>query len=240
MDVLQVKINRAGYISKKNAVSNIQFNLNKGELVGLIGPNGAGKSTTIKAITGLLPEFEGNIQFCGEKKNYVYIPEQPILYDNLTLWEHLELAAAAYEIKREVFLEKAENLLNTFSLKEVKHHFPSSFSKGMQQKVMLIVGFLIQPDVYIIDEPFVGLDPRATLEFLRFLKEEKTREAGILISTHQLDIAEKICDSVILIADGKIVAQGSIPEIQEKCHLPGASLFDCFNFILETIYYDAK
>jgi len=98
---------------------------------------------------------------------------------------------------------------------------------------MIIIGLLIEPDVYIIDEPFVGLDPRATMEFLRFLNEERMRGAGILISTHQLDMAERICDSIILMADGQLIAQGNLDEIREKCQLPGATLFDCFNSILE-------
>ena len=202
-------------------------------MAGLIGPNGAGKSTTIKAIVGLLPKMIGKVQFSGQHKNFAYIPEQPVLYEELTLWEHLELVAAVYEIERNVFLEKGQNLLNIFRLQKVKHHFPATFSKGMQQKVMIIIGLLIEPDVYIIDEPFVGLDPRSTMGFLRFLNEERRRGAGILISTHQLDMAERICDSIILMADGQLVAQGNLDEIRLKCQLPGASLFDCFNSILE-------
>lgn len=233
MKALQVEIEQAGYTGKRNAVNNINFSLKKGELAGLIGPNGAGKSTAIKAIVGLLPEMAGKVQFMGQNRKLSYIPEQPVLYEELTFWEHLELAAAAYEMERNIFLEKAEYLLNIFRIQEVKHHFPATFSKGMQQKVMIIIGLLIEPDVYIIDEPFVGLDPRATMEFLRFLNQERTRGAGILISTHQLDIAEKICDSIILITDGRMVAQGNLEEIRGKCRLPGASLFDCFNAILE-------
>ncbi|MFZ7103336.1 MAG: ABC transporter ATP-binding protein [Peptococcaceae bacterium] len=234
MNVLEVEIKQAGYTEKKEAINNIKFSIKKGELVGLIGPNGAGKSTIIKAILGLLPEFAGKVQFAGQNKKFAYIPEQPVLYQELTLWEHLELAAAVYEIERDVFLEKGEKLLNTFRLLEVKHHFPATFSKGMQQKVMIVLGLLIEPEIYIIDEPFVGLDPRATMDLLRFLNEEKIRGAGILISTHQLDIAERICDAFILVAEGQLVAQGKLDEIRRKCHLSKVSLFDCFNFILES------
>ncbi|NLW06360.1 MAG: AAA family ATPase, partial [Clostridia bacterium] len=95
------------------------------------------------------------------------------------------------------------------------------------------ISLLIEPDVYIIDEPFVGLDPRATLELLRFLNEERMRGAGILISTHQLDMAERICDFIFLMADGQVIALGNPDEIREQCQLPGATLFDCFNAILE-------
>lgn len=233
MNLLEVKIDRAGYTGKREAIHHICFSLKKGELAGLIGPNGAGKSTTFKAIVGLLPEMAGKIQFSIPDIKYIYIPEQPVLYEELTLWEHLELAASVYEIERNVFQEKAENLLHIFCLQEAKHHFTTTFSKGMQQKVMIITGLLIEPDLYIIDEPFVGLDPRATLDFMRFLNEEKKRGAGILISTHQLDMAERMCDSIILIADGRLIAQGNMEEIRSRCKLPQASLFDCFNSILE-------
>lgn len=233
MEVLKVEIKHAGYSGHQDAVKDIHFTLDSGNLVGLIGPNGAGKSTTIKAIVNLLPEMVGDIRFTSENRTCTYIPEQPVLYDELTLWEHLELAAAAYEMDRKYFIKRSEELLSLFHLTDVKHHFPGSFSKGMQQKLMVIIGLLIQPDVYIIDEPFVGLDPRATMQFINLLEEEKTHGAGILISTHQLDIAERICDSIILIADGKLVAQGNLGQIREKCLLPNASLFDCFNVILE-------
>ncbi|TEB14698.1 ABC-type transporter ATP-binding protein EcsA [Pelotomaculum sp. FP] len=233
MNVLEVEIKQAGYTEKKEAINNINFSIKRGEMAGLIGPNGAGKSTIIKAILGLLPEIAGKVQFVGQNRNFAYIPEQPVLYEELTLWEHLELAAAVYGIERNIFLDKGEKLLNIFRLQEVKHHFPATFSKGMQQKVMIVIGLIIEPEIYIIDEPFVGLDPRAIMEFLRFLNEERIRGAGILISTHQLDIAERICDTIILIADGQLVAQGKLDEIRRECHLPGASLFDCFNFILE-------
>lgn len=232
MEVLRVEISQAGYTGLQDAVKDICFSLKEEESIGLIGPNGAGKSTTIKAIAGLLPEVIGKVEILGEQK-CAYIPDQPVFYDELTLWEHLELAGAVNEMDHAVVLEKGEGLLNTFALQKVKHHFPSSFSKGMQQKVMIILGLLMEPDIYIIDEPFVGLDPRATTQFLHFLQGEKRRGAGVLISTHQLDLAERICDLIILMMEGRIVARGSLLEIREKCKMPGASLFDCFNYLLE-------
>ncbi len=99
MELLKVDINHAGYSDNKDVIKNVVLSLKSGELVGLIGPNGAGKSTPIKAIMGLLPLMDGKVEFTGESKNYAYIPEQPVLYDGLTLWEHLELATSAYEIE---------------------------------------------------------------------------------------------------------------------------------------------
>lgn len=235
MDILQVQIKRAGYADNKKAIENINFSLKKGELVGLIGPNGAGKSTTIKAILGLLPEMEGKIGPTRQDTKYAYIPEHPVFYDELTLWEHLELAAAAYGMERCEFLDESEKLLKVFSLQKERHHLPGSFSKGMQQKVMLIIGFLIKADIYIADEPFIGLDPRATRDFLSLLKTERKRGAGVLMSTHALDTAERICNSFVLLADGKLVAQGNLAQVREICRMPGASLFDCFNRILENL-----
>jgi ABC-2 type transport system ATP-binding protein len=229
MEILHVDIQKAGYDGRAETIQNIHFAIQKGELVGLIGPNGAGKSTTIKAILGLLRQFEGKVEFTGPRGNYSYIPEQPILYDQLTLWEHLELAASAYEMERAEFTSKAEQLLRRFRLLDVKHHMPSSFSKGMQQKIMLILGFLTKPDIYVVDEPFVGLDPRATKDFLELLNSERSRGAGVLMSTHMLDTAERICDRFILLDHGSIIAQGDLQQIQSQCKLPDGSLFECFH-----------
>ncbi len=233
MQTLKVNLKNAGYTDKKHIIQDISFQLNSGEIVGLIGPNGSGKSTTIKAVVGLLPNLTGEIVFTGQKKTYSYIPEQPILYNELTLWEHLELVASAYELERKIFHQKAEELLIQFQLYKVRHHFPVNFSKGMQQKLMIVIGLLINPEIYIIDEPFVGLDPSATMHFIGLLEKSKAGGASLIISTHQLDIAEKICDSIIFLNDGRLIAQGSLEGIRNWCHLPDGSLFDCFKYLLE-------
>ncbi|NHN30835.1 ABC transporter ATP-binding protein [Paenibacillus sp. S3N08] len=230
--VLKVNIEQAGYDGQSDVIKQIQFEVRRGELVGLLGPNGAGKSTTIKSILGLLKDFKGEISFSGERKSYAYIPEQPILYDELTLWEHMEFAAAVYELDREVFLERAEELLQRFRLLDEKHNMPSNFSKGMQQKIMLILGFLNKPDVYIVDEPFIGLDPKAIKDFLNMLDDERKRGAGILMSTHVLDTAERICTSFVLLSGGRLVANGTLLDIQKQSGLPDAPLFDCFHSLL--------
>jgi len=236
MELLNVDINHAGYSGSNNTdiIKNVSLSVKSGELVGLIGPNGAGKSTTIKAVMGLLPVMDGKVEFAGESKNYAYIPEQPVIYEGLTLWEHLELAAAAYEIERNVFVPRAENLLKLFRLTEVKHHMPGTFSKGMQQKVMLIVGFLLEPAVYVVDEPFMGLDPRGTKDFLAHLNQARAKGAGVLMVTHILDTAERICSSFILMNEGTVLARGTLGEIREQCQLPAGSLRDCFDKLLES------
>lgn len=230
--VLEVNIDQAGYDEVPDIIKNVHFEVRQGELVGLLGPNGAGKSTTMKSILGLLKDFKGKVSFMGVQKSYAYIPEHPILYDELTLWEHMEFAASVYELDRAVFLERADDLLHRFRLLDEKHQLPGKFSKGMQQKIMLILGFLNKPDVYIVDEPFIGLDPKAIKDFIEMLDEERKRGAGILMSTHVLDTAERICTSFVLLSGGRLVANGSLKDIQEQCGMPDAPLFDCFHSLL--------
>ncbi len=233
--LLSVKIEHAGYAGNPRAVEDVGFSLRSGELLGLIGANGAGKSTVIRAITGLLPELAGTVNFQRPDSRYAYIPEQPVLYDELTLWEHLELAASAFGLERREFLDRAGRLLELFRLDKVRHHLPGSFSKGMRQKTMLIIGFLIAADVYIIDEPFMGLDPPAMMDLLSLLDRQRVRGAGVLLSTHVLDTAERICDSLALMDSGRLIMQGNLEQIRAACNMPGAPLLACFNKILESI-----
>ncbi|WP_083180489.1 ABC transporter ATP-binding protein [Paenibacillus yonginensis] len=229
--VLDVFIRQAGYEQDQSRISGIRLQVKPGGLTGLIGPNGAGKSTTIKAIIGILPFADAVIAFRGGKGSYAYVPEQPVYYETLTLWEHLALAAAVNELPDEVWVPRSEQLLERFRLEEAKHLLPGGFSKGMLQKMMLLIGFLSKPDVYIVDEPFIGLDPRATRDFLSLLNEERERGAGILMSTHVLDTAEKICDDFVLIDHGRMAAEGTLDDIRGLCGRPEASLFDCFDLL---------
>ena len=118
--------------------------------------------------------------------------------------------------------------MERFQLKEAMHHLPRSLSKGMQQKLMIVAGFLLQPDLYVVDEPFIGLDPRATKTLLQLLEEERGRGAAVLLSTHVLDTAEKICDSFLLLHQGRCVAQGSLNRLRRQIGREDASLMDCF------------
>jgi ABC-2 type transport system ATP-binding protein len=231
MVVLDARIQSAGYEKGESKIHNIEFQVEAGQLVGLIGPNGAGKSTTIKSVLGIMRDVAGSVRIGDGNGTYAYVPEQPVLYDSMTLWEHLELAASAYDLPQEQFVEQADYLLTEFQMTEVKHHFPTSFSKGMQQKLMLIIAFMLKPSLYIVDEPFIGLDPRATRKFLRMLEEERKRGAGVLMSTHVLDTAERVCDSFILLHQGSVVARGTFDEVRQISGLPDGTLFDCFEVL---------
>lgn len=228
MEILRVKLERAGYTRGREILRDVSFSLQAGEMMGLIGPNGAGKSTTIKAILGFLKHVEGEVHLQGDCR-YGYIPEHPVLYDELTVWEHLELAASVWGIPQAVYTKRALELLERFQLREEMHHLPRAFSKGMQQKVMFVVGFLLQPELYVVDEPFIGLDPRATKTLLQLLMEERRRGAAVLLSTHVLDTAEKICDSFLLLHQGRCVARGSLERLRRQIGRENASLMDCFD-----------
>lgn len=225
-----IKIDQAGY-DKRAIIQNVHFTLQPGELVGLIGANGAGKSTTIKAIIGSLPHLKGSITF-AEQTQYAYVPEQPVFYETLTLWEHLAFGAAAFQLSD--WETRAEQLLRRFQLSHVIHNFPTHFSKGMRQKVLLALAFLIEPTLYIFDEPFIGLDPRAMKELMALLIDERERGATILMSTHVLDTAEKMCDRFLLMAEGTVVANGTLAHLRKKSGLKDGSLLDCFDRLWET------
>ncbi|MEH7536742.1 ABC transporter ATP-binding protein [Bacillus toyonensis] len=236
--MLKVNIRSAGYEIGEKTIHDIAFSIEKGELVALIGANGAGKSTTIKTMLGLLVNMNGEISF-GEKKHpYAYVPEHPTYYDYLTLWEHIELLMAARENEVGSWERKAEELLHMFRMDKHKHEYLSKFSKGMKQKSMLILAFLTKPDFYIIDEPFIGLDPVAAKEFLSYLYKEKERGAGILLCTHVLDTAERICERFLLISQGTLVADGHLEAIQTLAEMPGSSLLDCFDVIIRREQHD--
>ncbi|MBM7662846.1 ABC-2 type transport system ATP-binding protein [Bacillus mesophilus] len=231
--LLDVRIKEAGYQQASSVIKHIHFSVRRGELVGLIGPNGAGKSTTIKTILGIMKHVKGTIH----AQDFAYIPERPIFYDRLTLWEHIEFLFSTLALNEKDLQQQAEELLKIFQLSHVIHQFPESFSKGMQQKCMLILAFLKKPDLYIIDEPFMGLDPKATKRLLDLLKREQDRGAGILMSTHVLDTAEKVCDRFVLLSNGQLVLQGTLDEIRVDSGLEDGSLFDCFDVCTERDIY---
>ncbi|MDA3128597.1 ABC transporter ATP-binding protein [Aliibacillus thermotolerans] len=235
--LLEVSNISGGYNIHKPVLHQLQFHVDEGEIVGLIGLNGAGKSTTIKHVLGLMEPTEGEIKIKGKtlneakeqyRKTFTYIPETPILYEELTLWEHLQLTKTAYGLPDKQFEERANFLLKEFRMEKMKHWFPSHFSKGMRQKVMIMCAFLIEPSLYIVDEPFVGLDPVAIKSLLDMMMEMKERGAGILMSTHILSTAERYCDRFILLHEGRIKLIGTIQDLQEQAGMPGANLDDLY------------
>ncbi|WP_026692664.1 ABC transporter ATP-binding protein [Peribacillus kribbensis] len=236
MPLLELKNVTGGY-TRNPVLKDISFEIEKNELVGLIGLNGAGKSTAIKHIIGLMEPKSGSIRINGKsfgddpesyRQQYTFVPETPILYDELTLEEHLNLTAMAYGIEREEYKRRIQPLLKEFRLEKRLKWFPAHFSKGMKQKVMIMCAFLVQPSLYIVDEPFVGLDPLGIQSLLDLMKKMKEDGAGILMSTHILATAERYCDSFIILHNGEIRAKGKLADIQREFSMPGASLDEIY------------
>ncbi|HFI0158350.1 TPA: ABC transporter ATP-binding protein [Streptococcus suis] len=234
--MLEVKNVTGGYVNIP-VLKDVSFSVKDGELVGLIGLNGAGKSTTIKEIIGLLTPYQGQILIDGQsllqnaevyRKKIGFIPETPSLYEELTLKEHLEVVAMAYNLPWESSWGKIERLLKIFRLDEKLDWYPVNFSKGMKQKVMIICAFMVEPSLLIVDEPFLGLDPVAISDLIALLEEEKARGTSILMSTHVLDSAEKMCDSFVILHQGQVRAIGNLADLQNQFGMAGASLNDIY------------
>ncbi|WLR42846.1 ABC transporter ATP-binding protein [Bacillus carboniphilus] len=236
MTLLKVNDITGGY-TRNPVLKGISFEINANEIVGLIGLNGAGKSTTIKHIIGLMKPHKGTISINDRtfsedstfyRSQFSFIPETPILYEELTLHEHLRLTAMAYGIEEKEFEKRLSPLLKEFRMEKRLKWFPAHFSKGMKQKVMIMCAFLVEPSLYIIDEPFVGLDPLAINSLLEKMDKAKQEGAGILMSTHILATAERYCDKFIILHEGEIRATGTLAELQEKFKMPGATLDDIY------------
>ena len=234
--VLKIE-NLSGGYNRKKIIENINIEIPKGSITALIGLNGAGKSTIIKHILGLLHPMDGEIKVNGitirennekYRKSISYIPESPVLYDELTLEEHINLTAMAYGLNMKEAWEKADVLLKLFKLSDKKKFFPVHFSKGMKQKVMIICSFLVEPNLYIIDEPFLGLDPIAISDLINLMCEKRDNGASILMSTHILATAEKYCDNFIIIHEGKILASGELSDLRKEFNMADASLDEIY------------
>ncbi|MCD9066533.1 ABC transporter ATP-binding protein [Staphylococcus pasteuri] len=226
-----------GGYGKRPVIKDINFELNKGEIVGLIGLNGAGKSTTIKHMLGLLTPSSGSLSISETnindnieeyRRKLSYIPESPVIYEELTLQEHIEMTAMAYDLTHEVAMERAKPLLKVFRLEDELKVFPSHFSKGMKQKVMIICAFIVNPELYIIDEPFLGLDPLGIQSMLDLMVEKKNEGRTVLMSTHILATAERYCDRFIILDKGEVVAFGNLEELREQTGLKEHTLDDIY------------
>lgn len=237
---LSVK-NLSGGYQQKEIISDLNFIIQPGEIVGLVGLNGAGKSTTIRHIMGLMKPFKGTIQINGQTisdspKDYfkalAYIPESPQLYEELTFREHIELTAMTYDIPVDQAMARAQKLIDQFRLNQHLDWFPVDFSKGMKQKVMIICAFLTEPDLLIIDEPFIGLDPLAMRDLIQVMDEARIQGTAILMSTHVLANVKKICDRVMVLHDGKMAGQGTIEDLSSQFNLEDESLDGIFDDLL--------
>lgn len=191
------------------AADGVSFNVSPGEISVLLGPNGAGKTTIIKCIAGLL-RYGGGIRIKGfdnrsidAKKHFSYVPETPALYDSLTVEEHVEFIARAYSLKN--YREYANELFERFDLDDKRNKLGKELSKGMQQKVSICCAVITRPDAILLDEPMIGLDPKAIRELKSLLLELKKAGCALLVSTHIIDSIKEIWDKVLIMNRGKII-----------------------------------
>lgn len=204
-------------------------------MVGLIGLNGAGKSTTIKHILGMMLPHQGEIRLKGKdasesssayRQTFAYVPESPLLYEELTVQEHLEMAARAYGLDRATLESRVGPLLQQFQMDKVTTRLASHLSKGMRQKVMIMCAFLVQPELYIIDEPFLGLDPLSMRSLLELMVGVKKQGASILISSHILATIERYCDRFLVMDQGRLIVSGTVRDLQTAAGLPASTPLD--------------
>ncbi len=234
--LLSVKDVSSGYRNVP-VIKGITFTISEGEIVGLIGLNGAGKSTLLKTILGLIHTQEGVITIQGQSildnhqsyaEKIAYIPETPILYEGLTLKEHIEMTGLGYGIEQSLIMERALPLLKQFRLEKHTNWFPIHFSKGMKQKVMIICALITDAQLLIIDEPFLGLDPLAIKDFTELLKAKKKQGVSILLTTHILSIAPQLCDRYLMLQAGQLRAQGELDSLRENFEMNEATLEDMY------------
>jgi ABC-2 type transport system ATP-binding protein len=219
------------------AVHQLNLNVDKGEIYGFIGPNGAGKTTTIKMMGGLLEPTSGSVFISGinmsenpekAKSKIGFIPDRPYLYEKLTGMEFLRFTADLYHVDTNVFLKKAHENLNMFSLADWSNELIESYSHGMKQRLIMSAALLHDPEVIIVDEPMVGLDPAAIKMVKELFKELAKKGITIFMSTHTLKIAEDICDRIGVINKGILIAKGTTDDLKREAQATHADLEQVF------------
>ncbi len=205
-------------------VNHVSFTISPGEILGYLGPNGAGKSTTVKMLTGLLEPTAGHILFHGQdvrtglkayQRRIGYVPEEPHLYLHLSGREYLQLAGRLHSLPRRSLEPRMDELLRLFGLWEDRHSPLVSYSKGMRQKILISAALLHDPELLILDEPFSGLDVTTALVLRSLLHALAGRRKMVLYSSHVLEVVEKVCDRVLILRKGQVVAHDSVARLRE-------------------------
>ncbi|MCR4676344.1 MAG: ABC transporter ATP-binding protein [Sphaerochaetaceae bacterium] len=207
----------------KKAVDDLSLHIEKGEIYGFIGPNGAGKTTTIKSCVGILDFDKGEIYIDGlsvrensleTKKRIAYIPDNPDVYEYMSGIQYLNFIADIFEVPLSEREEKIDRYAQTFEIRESLANNLKTYSHGMKQKLVVISALLHSPRLIIMDEPFVGLDPKAAYLLKQLMHEHCKNGGSIFFSTHVLEVAEKLCDKVAIIKDGKLIKSGTMEEVK--------------------------
>ena len=220
--ILEIKGYSKTYGEGKKAADNVTLTIESGDIYGFIGHNGAGKSTTIRAVVGVLDFTEGEIYIDGHsvkkdslacKKVTAYIPDNPDLYENLTGLQYLNFISDIFEIDETVREEKINDFASRFEITDALGDLVGSYSHGMKQKLAIISALIHDPVLIVMDEPFVGLDPKASFVLKQIMHEMCEKGTAIFFSTHVLDVAEKLCNKVAIIKHGQIIASGTMEEL---------------------------
>jgi ABC-2 type transport system ATP-binding protein len=232
--VTQALVKRYG---DKVAVNNVSLEVQAGEVFGFLGPNGAGKTTTIKMIVGLLQPTSGTVRVAGfdvqtqpmqAKASSGYVPDTPNLYAKLTGRELLRFVGDLYDLDRQHMAQRTEELLRVLDLGEAADNTIDSYSHGMQQKASLAAALMHDPKVLVLDEPTVGLDPKSARLITDILRQMADRGSAVFLSTHILEIAERMCDRIGIINKGELVAVGTMNELRSLGKAGEVSLEDIF------------
>jgi len=210
---------------KVKAVNNLNMTIEGGEIIGFLGPNGAGKTTTIKMITGILAPDTGRISINGfdirekpieAKKQIGFVPDDPNIFLRLKGLEYLNFMADVYEVPSRERKERISSMAERFEISHALGDQIQSYSHGMRQKIVLMGALIHNPDVWILDEPMTGLDPKSSFLLKEMMREHANKGKIVFFSTHVLDVAEKICDRVAIINKGNLLFNGKIQEAREK------------------------
>jgi ABC-2 type transport system ATP-binding protein len=237
-EIIMIKIQNVTKCYSKGkikAVDELNLHVKRGEIFGFIGPNGAGKTTTIKMLTGILLPDSGEIFINGKnirtdtievKRSIGYVPDSQEIYDRLTGMEYLNFIGDIYGVSSTQRRERIEKYLEMFELKGSIGELIRSYSHGMKQKLMLIAALLHEPPLWLLDEPLVGLDPRAALSLKEAMRSHCDNGNTVFFSTHVLEVAERLCDRIGIIKDGRLIASGTLEELRSG--ETGASLEHIF------------
>ena len=210
---------------KFTAVDGIDLEVRRGELFGLLGPNGAGKTTSIRMIAGILRPTAGRVEVGGfdvlrqpleAKHRMGYIPDRPFVYDKLTGGEFLRFAAALYGQDGPAVERRIDELLELFELAPWKNELTESYSHGMRQKLIISGALVHRPEVVVVDEPMIGLDPKSARLLKDLFRQFVNRGGTVLMSTHTLEVAEQMCDRIAIVFRGRVAAQGTMAELREQ------------------------
>lgn len=207
------------------SVDNLSFHIEKGEIAGFVGQNGAGKTTTIKMLTGILMPTQGHVLIDGydmskeplsAKKSIGYIADNPDIFLRLTGLEYVNFIADIYGVSEKDRRERVEQMAERFGMEDSMNKPMVSYSHGMRQKMMVIAALVHNPPVWILDEPMTGLDPNAAYELKKMMREHAQAGNCVFFSTHVLEVAEKLCDRIIMIKKGKDIYQGTLEALEEQ------------------------